>query len=296
MTDDRDPFERRLAERLGDLSDTPLAGPKPSEPVARAAMASPSQTWRIGLLAITVLVAGVVAMVVLSRSPTGVASQSTSPSPSPSPGALASLEYSCYPGYPFRREIFDEPELDLESLPAGVRLARFIEAGGGGNALPRNGWHLAGMDNSRAAFVAMISGDPPYAQATVGLDDGEWRLGNWGRCLPKVDIGGLSAATWRLAPEQEIDTATTSFLADVVEWRCTGGQSSEDRVRPPLIAYQPQRVVVVFTVDPPPPPPDNVCIANPATRVSVELSEPLGDRELLDGGALPWHDPNTWLF
>jgi hypothetical protein len=296
MSDGRDPFERRLVERLGDLSETPLSGRKPSEQVAQAAMETPSQSWRIGLLAAAVLLGAIAAMLVVNRSPTGVGSESPPSSPSLSPGALASLEYSCYPGFPFRREIFDEPELDLESLPAGVRLARFVEAGGGDGALPRNGWHLAGMDESRAAFVATLPGDPPYASATLNLDDGVWRVGGWGRCLPKVDIGGLSAATWRLAPEQEIDTATTSFLADVTESGCTGGQSSENRVRPPLIAYQPQRVVVVFTVDPPPPPPDNVCIANPATRVAVELSEPLGDRELLDGGTLPWHDPNSPPF
>jgi hypothetical protein len=56
-----------------------------------------------------------------------------------------------------------------------------------------------------------------------------------------------------------------------------------------VIIYEPDRVVVIFTVDPLP---DGAytCPGNPPTGVTVELSEPLGDRQLLDGGEFPWRD------
>jgi hypothetical protein len=49
-------------------------------------------------------------------------------------------------------------------------------------------------------------------------------------------------------------------------------------------------VLVVFAVRPLPGL-TFTCQGNPSTRVPVDLGEALGDRQLLDGGQLPFGDP-----
>lgn len=200
------------------------------------------------------------------------------------------LTYTCG-GHPFSPTLFDEPEVDLESTPAGVALAQFIEAGQGGEEiLPTDGFRLAGLDESSASFVAPLPGDPPYAQAQLVKDADGWRVGGWGQCRPEIAVVGANSATWVLAPDQAIEPGTRTFQADVTERECASGRSSEGRIREPLIIYEPNRVIVVFTVDPLPGGAFH-CPSNPPTRVTVELAEPLGERQLLDGGLYPWQDP-----
>jgi hypothetical protein len=202
---------------------------------------------------------------------------------------VPALTYTCG-GHPFSPTLFNEPEVDLRSTPAGVALAEFIETGQGGEEiLPTDGFRLAGMDESSATFVAPLPGDPPYADAQLEKDADGWRVSGWGQCRPEIVVEGANSATWVLAPDQTMKPGTRTFVADVTERECASGRSSEGRVREPLIVYEADRVIVIFTVDPLPGSAFN-CQGNPSTRVQVELSEPLGDRQLLDGGEFPWRD------
>jgi hypothetical protein len=287
MTESRDPFEDRLAQQLIDLAETALPGRSSEEDTAAAAMATARPTrWRAWLVAAAAVVTAIATTIVLAPRPLGETAPSTSPSPTDS-----GLTYSCG-GHPFSPAIFNEPELDLQSSAAGAALAEFIASGQRGEELlPAAGWHLAGSDDSTASFVASFPGDPAYAEAQLERDAAGWQVVGWGQCRPRLELAGVNAATWTIVPGQEIDATTRTFSADVTEAECAGGQSSEGRVRAPLIIYEPDRVVVAFTVEPLGG--DQDCPSNPATRVRVELSEPLGDRELLDGGMLPWQDPRA---
>jgi hypothetical protein len=295
MTDGQDPFARRFTERLSDLSDTPLPGRRSIEQLAAAAMTDARNPWRVIVLGTAVLVAAIATVIAIDRAPPDVGSQSTVPSASTSEpsgiGDPAGLDYSCGGGASFTPRLFDEPELDLASTPAGAALADFIDRGGDGSLLPPNGWRLAGQDESSASFVATDPQEPYFAFAELEPGGDLWRVTGWGGCHPEVNLNGLSAATWWLGPKQQIKPATTSFLAYVTERECASGRSSEDRLRPPLITYEPDRVVVVFTVEPLSGAQE--CPSNPSTEVRVELSQPLGERQLLDGGTLPWRDATT---
>jgi hypothetical protein len=98
------------------------------------------------------------------------------------------------------------------------------------------------------------------------------------------------SATWVPDPKGRITAMTTSFRAYVTESTCMRGASSEDRLRPPLIDYEADRVVIAYTVEPLEEVGDSTCIGNPPTELMIELSEPLGERDLVDGGLLPWRD------
>lgn len=289
MNESGDRFEHRLAEQLFELSETPLPGPA-VEVVASTAMAKERpMRWRAGLLALAAAVAAIATTAVLARRPADLGPQSSGPQSS---GASPSTEltYTCG-GHTFSAALFNDPEADLRSLPAGVALAEFIESGhDGGPQLPPGGWRLAGIDDSSASFVVALPSDPPYAHAEAEKDASQWRIVSWGECRPALEMRHMNPATWNLVPES-IDAETTTFLAEVTENACASGQPSENRVVPPLIIYQPERVIVTFSVEPLPG--SQECPDNPSTRVRVRLSEPLGDRQLLDGGTLPWRDPRA---
>jgi hypothetical protein len=237
-------------------------------------------------LALAAAVAGIATTAILARTPSDLGARSMTPSPTPE------LTYSCG-GNPFSPALFNEPELDLRSTPSGVALGDFIDSGQGGELmLPAGGWRLAELDDSSASFVAQLPGDPPYAHAEAQKKDGAtWRIVSWGQCRPALEMPGMNAATWTIVPRQDINAETTTFLADVTETACASGRTSEERIVPPLIIYEPDRVIVTFTVEPLPG--DQECPGNPATRISVRLSEPLGGRQLLDGGTLPFSDPRS---
>ena len=107
---------------------------------------------------------------------------------------------------------------------------------------------------------------------------------------PAAEAG---SATWwvdsqliPLAPE------TTTIKGFVMETACASGQSPEGRVNEPVIQYTAESVTVTFTIAPPPGDAQD-CQSNPEFPVEVTLSEPLGERALLDGGTTPPRDATT---
>jgi hypothetical protein len=96
-------------------------------------------------------------------------------------------------------------------------------------------------------------------------------------------------ATWALPPDADVGPNTQEFVALVTEIACASGQTSEGRILPPEITYDDTSVTVTFFVR------QLVgaqaCPGNPATPFTVTLGEPLGARELLDGGVRPPRPP-----
>jgi hypothetical protein len=286
VNEERDPFEDRLAVELLELADTAVPGSRSDAEVATLSMATARRS-RLALAFGTAaaVVAGIAAAAVLvaSRHP-GLSGEQASP-----PAESTQLVYACGI-FAFPPTLTDESPIDLKSTAAGTALAQFIDSGQGGEPLlPREGWHVAGMDDSTASFVAPIPGDPPYAEAQAERTKDGWRIVGWGQCRPSLRLQGVKAATWTIVPGQEINAATQTFMVDVTELACASGKSMGDRLRAPIIAYEPDRVIVTLTVEPLPE--DQDCPGNPPTRIRLELAEPLGDRKLFDGGTLPWHDP-----
>jgi hypothetical protein len=174
-------------------------------------------------------------------------------------------------------------------------LAAFIRRHAHGNILPERGWHLAGSNGSEAEFLAgpTLAGLPDgdigqayYPEAQLAFDGDRWRVRGYGGCQPQVAVDDLNAATFRLAEGQHVDRETASFDVLVTEWACASGHSSQDRLHAPMIDYQESRVVIAFTVTRQGG--DQTCPTNPQATYRITLSEPLGNRAIVDAGKLPW--------
>jgi hypothetical protein len=102
-------------------------------------------------------------------------------------------------------------------------------------------------------------------------------------------VRGPQPARWAFAPGQEISAETTEFVALVTEVECASGQSGAGRVVGPELEVTDDSIVVEFRVRPL----GGVqsCPGNPPTPVVVRLDQPLGERQLLDGGSDPPREP-----
>lgn len=94
--------------------------------------------------------------------------------------------------------------------------------------------------------------------------------------------GEVGAATWWVDPaELPLDPATMVIRAVLVERACASGLSPEGRVLAPRIEYGQDAIVIDVEVVRREG--DQDCQGNPEYPIEIELSEPLGDRTLVDG-------------
>jgi heat shock protein HslJ len=95
-----------------------------------------------------------------------------------------------------------------------------------------------------------------------------------------------SSARWGLHPAALPAPADRSIRVDVWEVPCSGGRAITGKILPPEVDYEPERVVVTLWLEPLPvlgPNEALTCPLAPPVPYTVELSEPLGERELVDG-------------
>ena len=229
---------------------------------------------------------------------TTIACAETSPpngsTPSESPAAVDpfALRYTCGT-FPFGPELLTAaPGVDEQAAnPAAAALrAHLAGAGPDIDFLPDRGWHMTGMDARLAEFVT-VGGD--LGMKSVSVENGAtgWKVSGWGDCQPRIELPvGLGAAEWAFDPVQpKPGPATQVFDAMVTELSCNSGQPADGRIVGPQVIKSADKVLLIFAVRPRPGAQD--CPSNPATRVTVDLGEPLGPRQLLDGGRLAPGDP-----
>jgi hypothetical protein len=141
-------------------------------------------------------------------------------------------------------------------------------------------WLKSTAESTNMAGSGMIVAT--YRQA----NDGTWDHESSGECQPQRAFDdGLNPATWAL-PGARPGPEATSITILVTERACASGQSSEGRLADPIVEYRDDAVLITTRVEPPVGDVFN-CLGNPATEVTVELDEPLGDRQLLDGMWFP---------
>ncbi len=210
---------------------------------------------------------------------------------------IGEIRYSCTGPPGFLPSMLDqEPTAELESHPSAEALRQTLAQNGQEtDMLPKSGYWLVSRDASSAQYIARSPGaggeHPQFVEATFNNEGGgPWTLAGWGQCRPTIVLDGLSLATWTLDPALPLpDASATSFTALVTERTCTGAQPMLGRLLPPSITYGAESISLVFAARPL----EGemfTCPGNPSTRVTVELSEPLGGRRLLDGGLFPPRD------
>ncbi|MFC7623868.1 hypothetical protein [Microlunatus sp. GCM10028923] len=105
-------------------------------------------------------------------------------------------------------------------------------------------------------------------------------------CAPPVAVPPAPEGVpgvWALPDDVSVTSRTTVLDLDVTRVECSGGVTGE--VLEPKISYEPTRIVITADVV-------NLhlseatCPGNPPVRVRLELSEPVGKRDLVDGNCV----------
>lgn len=156
--------------------------------------------------------------------------------------------------------------------------------------LPDAGW----IEVSRtAASVIYLAPDPAvegsFAFVSVGRDGDAWAVDGWGGCPLQPDVGpDLGIASFRVAPDVELDPETRELAVLVTERACNSGEDARGRITVAAIDEDDDSVTVTLAVRPRGGAQE--CPSNPETPFVLELSAPLGDRALLDGSSVPPRD------
>ncbi|TDD67288.1 hypothetical protein E1262_19530 [Jiangella aurantiaca] len=146
---------------------------------------------------------------------------------------------------------------------------------------------LTDTDEARSLFDTDVLG-ARYEQAP----DGAWSSQGGGACYPqRTPDDGLVLAEWWLRTTPGPDA--TSVTIQVQEEGCSGGMSPADRLAEAIVEYRADAVVITARIEPLP---DGAytCQGSPPAPLTVQLDEPLGDRQLLDGKWVPARPPTVW--
>jgi hypothetical protein len=117
----------------------------------------------------------------------------------------------------------------------------------------------------------------------TNVADGTWLLTESGPCTPRVELVGLGLADLTLAATPSPETRTVELL--VHERECASGQTAEGRVELAGLeetAEEVRLLIGVRRLDG-----AQTCPSNPPTPFTVELSEPLGERAVVDASLVP---------
>ena len=158
------------------------------------------------------------------------------------------------------------------------------------DSLPDAGWiEVSRTDASAFYLTPDPAAEGSWIYASVDHDGEGWEVDGWGGCSLQPDVGpGLGIASFRIAPDVELDPDSTEVAVLVTERACNSGQDARGRIVVAAIDGKDDRVTVTLAVRPRGG--AQTCPSNPETPFILELPEPLGDRALLDGSSVPPRD------
>ena len=200
-------------------------------------------------------------------------------------------------GVPISREAL-EARVPVEAIGDQGRIALSDAVRDDGSPLdlpPEEGWYVAvttedlvGVIRDVAVVADPVSGGiaPDHEVRTVTwVDDANnlapgWYVSQSGPCALTVDLGELTVPA--VALQVQPDPMSPELHLLVTEQSCNGGEDAEGRVEVVSIDETADRVSLVLGVRPRGG--INACPSHPATPFTVTLSEPLGDREVVDAG------------
>ena len=208
----------------------------------------------------------------------------------PPAGDLPAVALTCGDDHVFGPEaltIVDEAHLAVDA--AGDALRAFL-ASPDGAAFVTPSWVRVSETADRVQFIGRRPNDEGWLFVNFAARDDHWELDLAGECRPRVVLGGgLGPADWWIDPASPPrGPEATEFDVLVLERACASGQSSEGRIAPPFVLYEADAVVLTFGVVLKPG--GGRCPSNPPSGYHVTLSEPIGNRWLLDGGVFPPRD------
>lgn len=157
------------------------------------------------------------------------------------------------------------------------------------DGLPQGDWTLWVITDDEAHYAVLGGEEESFAQLERVGDN--WRLRSWGTggvwCDPMTVAlpDGLGEVEIFLDPDIPPDPETDRATVLVREVDCANGREMGEDLLGPQVIETAEAVLIAFAVIPVVGGAD--CPSNPSTRVTIQLDEPLGDRELLNGLAVP---------
>jgi hypothetical protein len=111
-----------------------------------------------------------------------------------------------------------------------------------------------------------------------------WMMTSAGPCVLRAELGHLGPASVFLDGDGSLDPNTSKLDLLVVEQSCASGQSATGRVQVDVDATA-DEIRLLVGVEPAEG--AQTCPSNPATPVTVDLDEPIGDRRVVDVSRYP---------
>ncbi len=195
------------------------------------------------------------------------------------------------PGTPAVRysRMIDPPSIDEVDHPAvdALNALRALLDAPGVEPLPRGRWVVISIDDDRATFATLA--DDSFSVVAVERRGDKWvRTGqaSGGPCEPAVPLpAGLARVVVRLDPDSMPGAADTTIDLLVTEQGCANSREMGDALKGPQVIETDDAVLVAFAVIPEAG--VATCPGNPSTSVTIELSDPLGQRWVYDGLFFP---------
>lgn len=228
----------------------------------------------------SLVAAGLAAVLVLSAC--GDPNQGGSASGADAPSS--ELRYGCGGGTFTPADIEEGPRSSEEILEALHELRQTMD----GAMLPEDGWTVVSQEDSVTTLLAPQDGRFGFASASFEKKGGAWAPAGWGDCTPRLALLGKSVLRWAFTEDShppEPDATELSLL--VIEVECSSGRQLEGLIEPD-VTYREDRVEVVLTA------PGGIggnCIGTAPTDYTLELDEPVGEREVVDLSVYPVVEP-----
>lgn len=191
--------------------------------------------------------------------------------------------YSCGRGGAFEGASLEGPaDLEDDDSALGRALRGLIRTGDGVRV--GEGWRIV-WEKGRTVHVAApsLDGEHPFVSALFESSGSEWDPVGWGECTPTAVVGNRSPAIWKL---REVPSADSSELQVTLEERaCSGGRELTNANTRSDVDYSETAITIIVTADPLG---DGMytCPLQPSS-FTIQLNEPVGDRQLLDGSVYP---------
>lgn len=200
------------------------------------------------------------------------------------------LEYGCGAGGTFTaRDIEDGPEPSRDVLDALHELRQTMD----GAMLPEEGWTVVSDDDRATTLLAASDGDFAFASVTFERQAKGWKPAGWGDCTPRLVLEDKSVLRWAFdqaayPPDPEV-TELTLLASDT---QCSGGRDIEGLIEPE-VTYTRSRIEVLLTAPSLETGKNSAytCIGTAPTEYTLQLEEPVGERDVVDVSVYPIVEP-----
>ena len=215
----------------------------------------------------------------LRAEPSPSASETDSP-----PDPLTYLDYSCWGEA--RAYNLSDP-YDLTEIPDGAEEVM--------ERISKNGiqqWDPVYRSAQTVVFLKEAVRIGYYKEVEVEHQrKGGWRRSQSGNCeLWATPLHGRPAAEWYLTKDPKPSDRELHVTATEID--CTGGRKLLPEDFSPRVRYEEDHISIVMYSQPVG---GGLCPGNPSTRVTIELDEPVGEREIYEVGRYPpWPMTDFW--